>query len=464
MRPSSPVSASSATRTDLRRVTTLEAASIYAVRPLAAAGLGLVFLALAGIAAAIAVGTAPEDMLIITATVFAAYMALNIGANDVANNMGPAVGAKALTMGGAIAIAAIFESAGALIGGKEVITTVSTGIIDPPGYSERAMHVRALMAAVLGAALWLNLATWIGAPISTTHAVLGALIGAGIAAGMERGQDMPVRGREQAAAAADRLGQQAEGPGPGRGERQRRLRGQTGRVDGAAIAGREPLVAEADRCGRIDVAVVIRDIDRAAAGQEPAAPAHRLERDGMGLSALRRHDLSPLQSLGRGQRDAPAIPGAAIGADRGQVRAERQAGRGVVILRVLLVGRRAVGQHGVVAAGAAAAAHRLRKASRHGGGPLRGRGPSPDPRRRARVRSPSAGPVGPRRCRRPAEEARQRDGTGGRESPRSGLSVGPGRSVARLLRRRPDLPVADKVMPPIMARVTEQQRFGVVHG
>ncbi len=168
---------------DLRHVSTLEAASHYALRPLATAGLGLVFLALAGLAAALAVGTSPGDLVVITATVFAAYMALNIGANDVANNVGPAVGARALSMTAAIVIAAICESAGALIGGKDVISTVSTGIIDTPGFGQRALHVQALMSAVLGAALWLNLATWIGAPISTTHAVLGALVGAGLASG-----------------------------------------------------------------------------------------------------------------------------------------------------------------------------------------------------------------------------------------------------------------------------------------
>jgi PiT family inorganic phosphate transporter len=38
----------------------------------------------------------------------AAYMALNVGANDVANNVGPAVGARAISMGAALALAAVF--------------------------------------------------------------------------------------------------------------------------------------------------------------------------------------------------------------------------------------------------------------------------------------------------------------------------------------------------------------------
>src|SRR5690606_20605127 len=40
----------------------------------------------------------------------------------------------------------------------------------------------AMMAALLSSALWVNLATWIGAPVSTTHAVVGGVVGAGVAA------------------------------------------------------------------------------------------------------------------------------------------------------------------------------------------------------------------------------------------------------------------------------------------
>ncbi len=43
------------------------------------------------------------------------YMAMNIGANDVANNVGVAVGSGALTMAGALAIAVVFEAAGAIL-------------------------------------------------------------------------------------------------------------------------------------------------------------------------------------------------------------------------------------------------------------------------------------------------------------------------------------------------------------
>lgn len=166
---------------DLGRFAKLEAAAVYVSRPLVAPGIALVFIILAGLAAAMLLGQRGEMLIVVTAAVFGAYMALNIGANDVANNMGPAVGANALSMGGAIIIAVIFESAGALIAGADVVSTISKGIVAPEALDTPATFIWAMMAALLASALWVNLATWIGAPVSTTHAVVGGVVGAGIA-------------------------------------------------------------------------------------------------------------------------------------------------------------------------------------------------------------------------------------------------------------------------------------------
>ncbi|MBY0138153.1 inorganic phosphate transporter [Paracoccus yeei] len=166
---------------DLGRFANLEAAAAYVSRPLVAPGIALVFIILAGLAAAMLLGQSGEMLVVVTAAVFGAYMALNIGANDVANNMGPAVGANALSMGGAIVIAVIFESAGALIAGADVVSTVAKGIVAPEALDTSATFVWAMMAALLASALWVNLATWIGAPVSTTHAVVGGVVGAGVA-------------------------------------------------------------------------------------------------------------------------------------------------------------------------------------------------------------------------------------------------------------------------------------------
>lgn len=168
---------------DLGRFVNLEKAASYVARPAVAPGIAFVFIALAGLAAAFFFGQSSNNtLIIIIAACLGAYMALNIGANDVANNMGPAVGANALTMTGAIAIAAVFESAGALIAGGDVVSTIAKGIIAPESMGTSTVFIWAMMAALLAAALWVNLATWIGAPVSTTHSVVGGVMGAGIAA------------------------------------------------------------------------------------------------------------------------------------------------------------------------------------------------------------------------------------------------------------------------------------------
>lgn len=167
---------------DLKRIGRLEDATQFVARPLVAPGLALAFIVLAGVVAGILMGAQPGNLLVISAAAIGAYMALNIGANDVANNMGPAVGANALKLGGALVIAAVFETAGALIAGGDVVKTVSTGILAPDAVPDAAHFVWAMMAALLAAALWLNLATWLGAPVSTTHSIVGGVVGAGIAA------------------------------------------------------------------------------------------------------------------------------------------------------------------------------------------------------------------------------------------------------------------------------------------
>jgi len=131
---------------------------------------------------------AENQAFLAIAALFGAYMALNIGANDVANNVGPAVGSKALTMGGAILIAAIFEASGALIAGGDVVSTIKKGIIatQDPVTKEMLMSTQqfiwAMTSALLAGGLWLNIATKVGAPVSTTHSIVGGVMGGGIAA------------------------------------------------------------------------------------------------------------------------------------------------------------------------------------------------------------------------------------------------------------------------------------------
>ncbi|OCW58563.1 inorganic phosphate transporter [Hoeflea olei] len=167
---------------DLDKLATMEEATGLINRGFVTPGLALVFIVLCAIIAGVFVTGQPGAVTIIAAAMIGAYMALNIGANDVANNVGPAVGSQAMTLGMALAIAAVFESAGALIAGGDVVDTISKGIIDPAAVSDPSIFVAAMMAALVAAAMWIHLATFIGAPVSTTHSIVGGVMGAGIAA------------------------------------------------------------------------------------------------------------------------------------------------------------------------------------------------------------------------------------------------------------------------------------------
>ncbi|MCB2027212.1 MAG: inorganic phosphate transporter, partial [Rhodoferax sp.] len=144
---------------------------------------GAVLLFLVGIVLFLTSRSGQIHFSLVVAAMIGGYMALNIGANDVANNVGPAVGSRALTLGGAIVVAAIFEMAGALIAGGDVVGTIKSGIITPSAIVDKEIFIWLMTAALLAGALWLNIATASGAPVSTTHSIVGGVLGAGIAAG-----------------------------------------------------------------------------------------------------------------------------------------------------------------------------------------------------------------------------------------------------------------------------------------
>ncbi|MGG7576474.1 inorganic phosphate transporter [Rhizobium sp. Nf11,1] len=166
---------------DLDKITYVEDAAKHVARRLVAPGLGLIFVGIVMLFAGVYVFDRPGAVLVVAAAALAGYMAMNIGANDVTNNVGAAVGARAMTMGQALVIAAIFEVLGATIAGGEVVKTISSDIVDA-GQVSPAVLGWIMMAALTAAALWINLATWMNAPVSTTHAIVGAVIGAGISA------------------------------------------------------------------------------------------------------------------------------------------------------------------------------------------------------------------------------------------------------------------------------------------
>jgi len=115
------------------------------------------------------------------AAVLAFYMAWAIGANDVANAMGTSVGSGALTVGGAIIVAAIFEFAGAFLAGGHVTDTVRKGMLDM-SLLGREQLIYGMMASLASAGTLLIGATRFGLPISTTHSIVGAIVGFGAVA------------------------------------------------------------------------------------------------------------------------------------------------------------------------------------------------------------------------------------------------------------------------------------------
>ena len=146
-------------------------------------GIAILFMTGVFVWSYIAQGEVPNNTYLAIAALIGAFMAMNIGANDVANNVGPAVGSKALTLGGAIIIAAIFEAGGAIIAGGDVVKTIKKGIIDPSAFADTQTFIWAMTAALLAAAGWLTVSTMRGNPVSTTHSIVGGVAGAGIAAG-----------------------------------------------------------------------------------------------------------------------------------------------------------------------------------------------------------------------------------------------------------------------------------------
>ncbi len=118
-----------------------------------------------------------------------AYMAWNIGANDVANAMGTSVGSGALTLKRAIVVAAVFEFAGAVLVGSHVTDTIRSGIVEvalfaptgPIGADGPLLLALGMLAALVAAGAWLHIATHLALPVSTTHSIVGAVVGIGVA-------------------------------------------------------------------------------------------------------------------------------------------------------------------------------------------------------------------------------------------------------------------------------------------
>ena len=136
------------------------------------------------------VGSQANTAILLITIAFAIFMAFNIGGNDVANSFGTSVGAGTLSMKQALVVASVFEVSGAVLAGGEVTDTVRSGIVDL-----NAIHgldpmefAFIMMSALLGAAVWLLVATRMGWPVSTTHSIVGGIVGAALTVGLITGK------------------------------------------------------------------------------------------------------------------------------------------------------------------------------------------------------------------------------------------------------------------------------------
>lgn len=114
--------------------------------------------------------------------ILAALGAFALGANDGANPTAAAVGAGLLHARRAKLLAALAGGLGAWVAGGRVSRTLARELVPLDDLSQEAALPLAL-AALAAASLWVLLATAAGLPVSTSHALVGAIAGAALGDG-----------------------------------------------------------------------------------------------------------------------------------------------------------------------------------------------------------------------------------------------------------------------------------------
>jgi PiT family inorganic phosphate transporter len=108
------------------------------------------------------------------------FMTWGVGANDLANVMSTTMGSKAITVRQAMLIAVIFEFAGAFLGGTGVTETMRDGIINTSELVEQPLIlIEGMLGVLMACTVWMNLASYLGVPVSITNALVGSMVGFG---------------------------------------------------------------------------------------------------------------------------------------------------------------------------------------------------------------------------------------------------------------------------------------------
>lgn len=124
-----------------------------------------------------------SEMIILgCAIVFCFMMTWGVGANDLANVMSPTMGSKSISVKQALLTAIVFETMGALLGGSGVTETLRDGIIDISQLVDEnpTLIIRGMLAILLAGTIWMNLASYLGLPVSITNAIVGSMVGLGV--------------------------------------------------------------------------------------------------------------------------------------------------------------------------------------------------------------------------------------------------------------------------------------------
>jgi PiT family inorganic phosphate transporter len=94
------------------------------------------------------------------------------GMNDAANSIATIVATRVLSPGAAVTWAAFWNFAAVFVFGVSVANTMGKGIVEPQLVNEYL-----ILAALIGAVIWVWVCTHFGIPISVSHSLIGGLIG-----------------------------------------------------------------------------------------------------------------------------------------------------------------------------------------------------------------------------------------------------------------------------------------------
>jgi len=119
-------------------------------------------------------------MLFVFVILVSLYMGWSMGANDAANCVGTDIGSGVMKLRDGIIITCVFSFIGAITLGSNVIKTIGKGVVPLNTLPHLQSNLISLFA-LLGAAIWITLASYKKFPVSTSHSVVGAVAGGGLA-------------------------------------------------------------------------------------------------------------------------------------------------------------------------------------------------------------------------------------------------------------------------------------------